>query len=233
MMTKFFLIFLFLSVNAFSQPIKQENPLDKPVTIENLPQVKTPNFKDNKNFTIEQINSLNQLLFNQEYAKFYELIYSTEVSKENYSKYLLSKVYDGHIPVYWLLASYFATEKKELETHTWYYIAIILTQQEVALCNDKTAIRASNELNKQFNNIMPLVRSSPQHTLKAMNEVMFFIDNLKEKPHPNWICYYGYNANELLNNLTISKNLWKTKRDSIYKDYKRNITNQINKTKIN
>lgn len=178
-MKKFLFLFLYsISFISFSQNLT----IDKQ-------QLKS----ENKEiiFTQEQKNILDNLLKQQEYQEFFNKIQLNKNSKSSYISYLLSKKDDGIIPIYWLISDYYAKEKNYLETHKWFYIALIMTQQDSYLCFDETAKNAPRILMKSFPESIDITRKTPQYIDISMREVIFFINNLKTRIPPDWVCNYG------------------------------------------
>lgn len=165
-----------------------------------------------------QIENLNQSLNEQDYSKFYELIKNI-AKKEDYIKYLNSKSFEGHTPLYWLMADYYANNNNPRETHKWYYISIIMTQQDSALCKDLSARFATQKIMKQFPDILTVTRQTPQLIQPAMTDVIFFLDNIKIRTDPKWTCDFGDNSSMYLKNKTIPKSEWAEKRASILKKF--------------
>ncbi len=170
-------------------------------------------------FTQEQISKMNLFLEKADYQSFYTMILSSKVSKESYINYLLSKQHDGIIPVYWLISDFYANEKKLYETHKWFYISLIMTQQDAYLCKDNTAKNAPRKLMEFFPESVYVTRSSPQFIENSMREVNFFLTNLKTRIDPVWVCYYGDKAASYGTNLLIDKIYWKIERERVFKKF--------------
>lgn len=184
---------------------------------------KTPDTK--KDLTQEQISSLNNLLQEQKYEEFFTSIKSFNASDSSYISYLRSKSYEGHIPVYWLMADYYAKNNKPLETHKWFYISLITTQQDSYLCTDITARNAPRILMKSFPTSAEVTRKSPQFIEQSMREVNYFIPNLHNRPSPLWVCYYGEDPVKKDKDPLIPKSLWPTERDKVFKRFSENYQN--------
>lgn len=183
------------------------------------PNVTQP-LKVNTDYTPDQIIKMNELLRMQQYDDFFSYISSfNNITKDNYIKYLQDKKYEGHVPLYWLMAEYYAKENNPKETHKWYYIALIMTQQDSYLCSDRTARGAPRKLMKFFPESLNVVNQTPQFIDNAMREVIYFIDNLKNRSDPKWACYYGEQTLQPGANLTIQKEAWPRERQIVFKRF--------------
>lgn len=198
---------LLLSLGANSQtvPSKVETSVVNPVKIPS-------------GFSTEQQVYLDNLLREQNYFEFYEKIKNINIPPDLYIKYLSSKKYEGHVPVFWLMAEHYAKNNNPSETHKWLYIAVIMTQQDSFLCSDTTSKFAAQKLNRQFLVPLDVSRKTPQYIKSSMREVIYFMDNLKERSDPKWSCVFGDNY-EMYKEKTISRSLWKEKREEIYKKF--------------
>lgn len=204
-------LFLFSSSLAFSQT----TPI---IGLDKTP-VQTDEEKrkiQNQGYTSEQIGKLNDLLVKQDYITFYDMFEQWNVGADNQFKYLYEKRYDGHIPLYWLMAEYFAKKNDAPETHKWLFIATITTQQDASLCTDPTANNASQKLLRAFPLASDIVRKTPQYTNDAMREVIFFIQNLRNRSNPIWACNFGENELRSTDNILISKDLWDAHRKKVF-----------------
>lgn len=205
----FIISFLFIST-AFSQDINQKK-------FNNHSQNNT-----NIKYTDQQIEFLNRLLKEQNYSKFFSEIQSLKVSKTSYIDYLKSKKYDGIIPIYWLMADYYAQQKNYLKTHKWLYIALIMTQQDSYLCYDQSARNAPRILLHDFPKTLDLTRDSPEYIDQVMPEVVFFIQNLKNRINPIWACSFGINPPIKGNNILIPKENWSSTRAQVLEHFSKN-----------
>ena len=192
------LLTFFLSANLHSQTINES--------------VSSSKISDSK-FEI-----LNQSLREQDYPKFYEAI-KTISKKDDYIKYLTSKISEGHPPLYWLIADYYAVNNNAKETHKWYYISIIMTQQDSALCKDLSSRFATQKILKQFPEVLSVTRQTPQLIQPAMTDVIFFLDNIKVRTDPKWTCDFGDNSFIYPINKTIPKSEWLEKRSIVLKKF--------------
>jgi hypothetical protein len=170
-------------------------------------------------FTQEQISQMNLFLSKADYQNFYTTILSAKVSKESYISYLLSKQHEGIIPIYWLISDYYAKEKNFKETHKWFYISLIATQQDSYLCKDVTARNAPRKLMEFFPESVFVTRATPQYIEDSMREVTFFLTNLKSRIDPTWVCYYGDKPETYGKNLVIEKGYWKSQREKVFQNF--------------
>lgn len=170
-------------------------------------------------FTSEQIQTLEGFLKKGEYQEFFVEIKKYKVSKDQYIKYLQAKQYEGHIPLYWLIADYYAKENNPIETHKWLYIALIMTQQDSYLCSDSTARNAPRTISVSFQTPIDVTRKTPQHIDTAMREVIYFITNLKTRISPLWACYYGEETIPKGNNVLIPQGSWNDVRANVFKRF--------------
>jgi hypothetical protein len=207
---------LLTSSLSFSQEVNNKNNLNQSPTInEKQSKEKYPGV----NFTTDQILKMNELLFKNDYQNFYNFILSSKVSRENYISYLLSKQYDGIVPIYWLIADFYAQEKKFYDAHKWFYISLIMTQQDAYLCSDESAKNASRKLMEFFPESVFVTRATPQYIEDSMREVNFFITNLKTRIEPNWVCYYANKAPSNVKNMLIERNFWGRERERVLKNF--------------
>lgn len=172
-----------------------------------------------KDFTNEQIAQLNLLLSNNNYTEFYDYIKKTEVTSNKYISYLESKKFEGHIPLYWLMADYYSKQRgKEEDTHFWYDVAIIMTYQDSHLCYDTTVKYAADKLSKSFPTPANVIRNSPQYNHIVMPKVAFFINNIKQRISPKWVCIFGDEPVRANNYVLRPNNEWtKIRQDIFYK----------------
>lgn len=173
----------------------------------------------NVNYTPEQISKLELALSKGDYQDFFAKINSFKVSKENYIAYLLSKQYNGIVPLYWLMADHYANEKNMYETHKWFYISLIMTQQDSYLCTDQTARNAPRKLMEFFPESVHVTRATPEHIQSSMRDVNYFITNLKARIEPNWVCYYGDRVPANAKNLLIDRSNWRDNREKVFKNF--------------
>ena len=175
--------------------------------------------KIKSNYSSEDINTLNMYLEKQDYVGFYDYFQKTNVAGVSQIKYLEEKKYDGHVPLYWLMAEYYAKSHHDSETHKWLYIATIMTQQDAALCSDTTSRFASQKLLKTFSSAADLVRTTPQYINNAMAETIFFIENLKTRTGPQWACNFGEQQLNPNASILIPKQNWAGVRKKIFDNY--------------
>lgn len=171
------------------------------------------------NFTNEQLNMLNYLLSQQNYFAFSNELGKYKVSPSHYISYLQSKRMEGHVPLYWLMANYYAQNKKYTETHKWLYVATIMTQQDAYLCSDQSARDAPRKLNRHFGKPLDITRSTPQFIQEVMPYVIKFIIDLPERSDPKWVCAYSNNELPKGAEITIPRALWIDERKNILKRF--------------
>lgn len=217
-------IILVLSCLISTSVLAQNNKI--PIKTEQTNSIKSGAIQKvaDKEFTSEQITELNSLLLNSNYTEFYEYIKKTSVAPNKYISYLESKKFEGHIPLYWLMADYYSKQTgKEEETHFWYDVAIIMTYQDSHLCYDATVKYATDKLSKSFPNPVNVIRNSPQYNHIVMPKVAFFISNIKKRINPKWVCVFGDEPVRSNNYILRPVNEWATIRQEIFnkftKDY--------------
>lgn len=161
----------------------------------------------------------NQALKTQNYISFYDEFAKYNSLPYEQLKYLDSKLYDGHAPIYWLVADLHSKLGNDYETHKWLYIAIIMTKQDSELCSDHTAKNAVNYLLKAFPKATEISRTTPHNVKPAMNEVIFFLNNLKQRSNPIWACSYG--THKLLAHQVplIPEQRWDIVRKQVFDDF--------------
>lgn len=180
--------------------------------------IENTNKEKNSYFTNEQIIQLDIFLNEENYSKFYEYINNSNVSEYGMIQYLLTKSLMGHIPTYWLLAHLYSFEKNNEETHKWFYVALIMTQQDAELCSDSSAKVASKTLLRNFNNIVDIINRTPQYITPSMQFAGDFVRTLKQRSNPKWVCSYGIYELADKNNITIPSKYWNETRNSVLKD---------------
>lgn len=176
-------------------------------------------------YTQEEIYKLNILLEEQNYIKFYEVFQELNVQKQAQYQYLSSKKYLGHVPLYWLLADYHAKEKDIEDAHKWLYIATIMTQQDAEICTDTTSTGASRKLMRAFPTAPEVTRATPEYIYPVMKEVIFFVENIKERSNPIWACNFGEEYLPPQSNVLINKNNWENTRRIVLARYKEKFPN--------
>ena len=197
------------SLNVYAQketasPLDLVKPVIKPVQLKKI----------NK----ESLEVLNTTLRTNDYFKLFEIT-SSLVKDEDYINFLLSKVNEGHPPIYWLMADYYSLNNNPKESHKWYYIAIIMTQQDSALCLDLSARFSSQKIMKFFPEALTVTRQTPQFIQPAMTEVIFFLENIKQRANPTWACSFGDNEYMYPFEKTIKSHLWSNKREEVLKKF--------------
>lgn len=217
---------MFFSVSAFSQNSNtvhtntQSQTSNNPV-VESISQpVKLSPINQN------HINILNQHLSKSDYNSFFSyLAENIDKSNKDYLNYLLSHRESYHVPVYWLIADYYAKEKNSIETHSWFYTAMIMTQQDASVCSDKSSRTASHQLLRFFPAILDLLNKTPHDIRPGMQKAMFFVQNVKIRKSPLWVCSYGNEQLTYKGNPLIPQDLWVTEMNSTFKHLTRNHAN--------
>jgi hypothetical protein len=182
----------------------------------------TPTIEIQKKYSNEDILKLNSLLEQQDYIGFYNVFSKINVSSNQQIEYLNSKKSDGHTPLYWLMADYYAKQNNIPETHKWLYISVIMTQQDASLCSDTTSKYASQKLLRSFPAAPDLTRKSPEYVNPAMAEVVFFIQNLKTRTNPIWACNFGQQQLNPSANPLLPKSSWHAIRENVLNTYSNN-----------
>ena len=182
-------------------------------------EINIQNNENQKGYSSSQISTLDELLSKQDYISFYSNFEQMNVGADKQIEYLFNKRMDGHIPLYWLMADYYAKTNQPAETHKWLFIATILTQEDAELCTDPTSRYASQKLLKAFPAANEIVRRTPQYTNDAMREVIFFIQNLRVRSNPIWVCNFGEKELKSTDNVLISKDLWDMARKKVFDKY--------------
>ncbi len=201
---------ILFAVNVYAQEKNINNTISQ-----NTAKPIAQNVQD-KPYTQEQINTLNNHLSKNDYQEFFASLKQFKVSPNHYINFLLTKKHDGIVPVYWLIANHYAKEKNELETHKWLYVSLIMTQQDAYLCKDESAMQATNKLMEFFPETIYLTRNSPNLISQAMREVIFFVQNLKKRIHPEWACYYGSDKIDPSKGLLVNESEWGSRRTYIF-----------------
>lgn len=173
-------------------------------------------------FSQAQTVTLDSFLREQDYYKF-ELNFNNLIKdpKER-QNYLFRYIHSGHSIVYWLLANEFSKEvissnylvedKQLLDfTKKMIYTALIITEQDSNVCMDREPANAGRKLLSQYPSIMSFERRYFGNNLDIMKKSIDFVDGLKLRPEPMWVCLqygnrmnlatYGktYNMSELYN----------------------------------
>ncbi len=206
------LLFTCFALNAQAQKVAVE-----PVTIINYS--KQP-------FNIELQKKMFQSMQAQDYPQLFSQVYELKNTKIDYIEYLHNLKFYGHPPIYWLMSDYYTSINNPLEAHKWLYAAIITTQQDASVCLDSSAMFATQRISNFFPEVRTLTSRTPQLIDKAMKDVVFFVQNLKDRPNPVWACYYGTIPNSESQNKKIpeliDKKFWEEKRSEIFKKYTSN-----------
>lgn len=222
--TILFLTMAILSSSSFAQSTPVTGATKpKLLTVEELENKKSKKFEtaETRNFTSEEIMSMETLIGKKDFANLYDYLKNVKVSPANYIAYLESKRDLGIIPLYWLMADYYSFQPNAVEaTHFWSSVAVITTAQDAELCNDQTTKYAPQKMIKSFPNAQTVVSKTPQYIETAMPKVKFFISNLKTRITPEWVCVFGdHYASKYKNNPTIQKEEWENKRNEVFRKF--------------
>lgn len=228
--TILFLSALFIFNIAFSQTQITSSPSKiKILTVEELENQKSKKFNEgaSRNFSNEEISSMELLINQKDFSNLYEYLKKVNVSPSNYIAYLESKKDLGIIPLYWLMADYYSFQSNAVEaTHFWSSVAVITTAQDANLCFDTTVKYAPQKMIKSFPNAQTTISKTPQFTNTTMPKVKFFINNLKTRITPEWVCVFGdHYITKYKSNPVISKNEWEEKRLEIFTKFTSKFTN--------
>lgn len=214
-MKKIIILFTFISSLSFSVLAQNQS-----ITTKQPPPAQAGQTVTIKNsLTSEKESYLNDLLERNRYQDFLESIRNFNIKDEEYIRYLDDKKHLGHVPLYWLMADYYAQKNNPIETHKWLYISTILTQQDSYLCYDNTAKNAPRILLNSFPKTLEITRKTPQYIQETMNDVFFFIYNLKQRINPEWVCRYGESGINYSNGAVIPKKEWEYKRQEVLKRF--------------
>ncbi len=179
-------------------------------------------------FNLDLQKKLFQLMESQNYSALFSEIFQMKSQKIDFIEYLHNLKFFGHPPIYWLMADYYTSVNNPLEAHKWLYAATITTQQDASLCLDSSAMFATQRISNFFPEVRTLTAKTPNLIDPAMKDVIFFVQNLKERPSALWACYYGTaNVNEYDKKKEpelINKNDWKERRDEVFKKYTLNFS---------
>ncbi len=207
-----FTLTTFISLNIFAQT----NLNEKDIFNSQSNQQQTKKNEVKKISLTPQIRQkLDTLLAASSYQDFFAFVVKNPIVDEEYISYLSSKKDQGQIPLYWLMANYYAEKENHLEAHKWLYIAMIMTQQDSYLCYDETARNAPRILIRSFPKIIEVTTKSPQHIQQAMSEVSFFVYNIKNRINPEWVCNYGQNNIFSEKDKLIPESSWDERRKSV------------------
>lgn len=160
----------------------------------------------------QALKTQNYVAFYEEFAKYNSLPYEQ-------LKYLETKLYDGHAPIYWLVADLNSKLGNDYDTHKWLYVAIIMTKQDSELCSDPTAKNSVNYLLKAFPKATEISRTTPQNVKPAMNEVIFFLNNLKQRSNPIWACAYGSQKLYSHQDPLVNEQRWDIIRKNVFENF--------------
>ena len=166
----------------------------------------------------DSFKKMDALLNESDYKEFFVEISKLELN-DKYIGYLKSKESEYRVPLYWLMANYYANKGNEKEMHKWLYVAVIMTQQDAELCNDKTARYASQKLLKYFPKILEVKNKTSYEIANGMNSAIFFINNIRGRKDPSWACSYGENEVNHSVKVLIDREFWEKERERIFRKY--------------
>lgn len=165
-----------------------------------------------------------ELALNQnKYDTFFDYV-SQVKSDDSLVKFLESKIHQGHIPVYWILADINSKRRTGLEAHKWLYIATIATEQDVVLCGDRNLDGKTKEILRSFPETIHYTRGTPYYINDSMKRTYEFLANLKERQSPNWICAMSTAKDKEKNKgkkraRPVHRSKWETTRMKVLEDY--------------
>jgi len=169
---------------------------------------------------------LDQFLNQNNYHSFFSYLKENiNKNSKSYLNYLLSQKNSNHVPIYWLLADFYARNNQAEETHTWFYTAMIMTQQDASVCSNRTARSASHQLLRSFPDILTVLNRTPQYINPSMQKAMFFIQNIRVRKHPGWACLYASQTSIATHNPLIAPSMWSKRMMDTFRELTQNHSN--------
>lgn len=165
---------------------------------------------------------LDDLLDKQNYIQFYDMFSEYDNKPLIQLEYLNAQVNNGHIPIYWLLSDKNLRLKRSYDGLRYGFIALIMTQQDSALCINKESNRAANNLLNFFKETQSALRSGDQsEKSEGIQGAIFFISNLKKRSHPKWSCLYSLDVrgDGSIDTDVVRANLWPEYRKNVLDKY--------------
>ena len=161
----------------------------------------------------ENVSILNDLLEKQEYNQFEIKLNELYKDEQSKNQYLFSKVYSGHNIVYWILANEYSkkavTSKYVFDnidhinfTKQMLYTALILTEQDSHSCVQNIAKNATLERFKKYRFTVDFERKFLQNNLQNFDKSTNLVEQLKNRPKPNWACFEFGHADDAENQIT-------------------------------
>lgn len=175
-------------------------------------------------FAQSETVSLDSFLHKQDYYQFETHFNKLLTTPEERKSYLFQYIHSGHAIVYWLMANEFSKEvlssnylvedKKLLDfTKTMIYTALLITEQDSNVCMDREPANAARKLLSQYSAIMGFERKYFGNNEQIMQKSISFLDNLKNRPEPMWVCLqYGNRMNIATYGKTYNVNEFQTLR---------------------
>ncbi len=210
-------VFAQAQTQAQGQPATTSKQTLSSVEFEKNKPTRVPPFVNNKSYPIEVETELKKYLDQEKYDDFYNLIIKTPISKENYIRYFEGIKNEGHIPLYWLMAEYYASQNDENNTMRWLYTALILSEQDSNICNNSS--NAVYYLLKNHPKAEEISRKNPQKNSIILKEVYKFIVSLRIRSHPKWACVYGKDMGTSVRDVTLPQERWGEERLRVLKKY--------------
>lgn len=220
----FFTSGLLLSTNTYSQNTGNNKQLELLETNPNKGVNSIAPTRVLQNIPAIAMYRFDQALKTQNYVSFYDEFAKYNSLPHEQLKYLETKLYDGHAPIYWLVADLHSKLGNDYDTHKWLYVAIIMTKQDSELCSDPSAKNSVNYLLKAFPKAVEITKTTQQNVKPAMNEVIFFLNNLKQRSNPIWACSYG--TLKLLPHQIplVPEQRWDSLRKQVFEDFTKDFT---------
>ena len=168
-------------------------------------------------------NELDNFLNNQDYYRF-ELNFQQLNTSQERKDYLFKHIYSGHAIVYWLLANefsqdimaskYVVQDKSQIDfTKRMIYTALLITEQDAAVCMDRKSLNAARSILYRFPQITDFERRYFINNIESMNKSVEFVENLKNRQEPKWVCLqYGDKMNYSIYGKTYNKSEFATLR---------------------
>ncbi len=158
--------------------------------------------------------SLDILLLSQDYNTFESRLKDAFRDEASINAYLMTKLYTGHSVVYWLLGNSYAKNivsqkyvfdnKAQIDfTKQMIYTALLLTEQDANSCVENEPKAGTDLIMKKYGYIVDFERRFTQNNLENFDKSVTFIEHLKARPAPKWICLQFGNAyrNNISNNM--------------------------------
>lgn len=223
---KIIFIILFSLFNPLA--IYAQNKSDKEELRKILNQDKYINIDRRREPTKFDLSQIDLSLRQRKYDLFFTLVSDVKANSELIN-FLEGKVQSGHVPIYWMLADIHARDKSGLDAHKWLYVATIMTEQDIALCGDKSVNDYTKKILKSMPDTVYYTRSTPFYIKEAMTKTYEFISNISDRQPPDWVCSLK-DPTIKSKSKPLSKSKWNLERRKILEkyasEYKPKITSQ-------